>query len=314
MNENPKEIERIYVIMNPVAGNVETETLHEAVDSLCKRQNWKYEIYETTGEEDVAAVARKASEEGANLVIAAGGDGTVAGVVNGLVGSQVPVGVVPMGTGNGLARAMNIPLDILEALEVLAGEHEVHEVDVMKVGDQHFVLNVSAGLSSRGMMKTPAEEKQRLGILAYAKNILRDAVQTEPLVFNLTLDNHQVQVQATEVLLSNGVVLEEPVLFGSREKYSDGCFDVNILTASSPTEFVRLAWDVLVNPEKPKENLRDLTVKERFVLDVEGEPVPVQADGEVIGETPVEVQVLPRAIRLVVPKEPPQETEAKSQQ
>jgi diacylglycerol kinase (ATP) len=300
--------------MNPVAGNAEAETLREVIDSLCSRKGWQYEIYETTGEEDVAEVARKAAEEGADLIVAAGGDGTVAGVVNGLVGSKVPVGVAPMGTGNGLARAMDIPLDILEALEVIAGEHEVQEVDVMKVGDQHFVLNVSAGLSARGMKETPAEEKQRLGMLAYAKNILQDAVQTEPLVFNLTLDNHQVQVQATEVLLSNGVVLEEPVLFGSREKYSDGSFDVNILTAASPTEFVRLAWDVLVNPDKPKESLRDLTVKERFVLDVEGEPVPVQADGEVIGETPVEVQVLPHAVRIVVPKRKPEEPEPADQE
>ena len=76
-----------------------------------------------TGKEDLKKITRSACDNGFNLIIAAGGDGTVAGVVNGLVGTQVPMAIIPLGTGNGVARAMKIPLNLKDAVEVLSGEN-----------------------------------------------------------------------------------------------------------------------------------------------------------------------------------------------
>ena len=294
----------IYVILNPVAGNSDPDELRQALEELSKKRGWIHKVYVTTGEENIAEVTRAACSEGANLVIAAGGDGTVASVVNGLKDTGVPLGIIPVGTGNGLARAMRIPLEPEQAMQLLFGEHTVMAIDAMQVSDRIFVLNVSAGISSRAMRDTEPEEKQRFGMLAYARKIIQDAVETEPSVFNITLDGLQIQVKASEVLVSNAKLLKEPpYLFGAREGFNDGEFEVNILTASDTNELVRLAWNLLVDPEESKKDLHDLTVRESIIIDVAGEPLPVQGDGEEYGQTPVEVSMLRNAIQIIVPTE-----------
>lgn len=301
-NESLVLSHRAFVILNPVAGNSSAGNIQEMLKDFGERHAYSLEIYETTGKEDVAEVARQACRGDIDLILAAGGDGTVAGVVNGAMHTDVSVGIIPVGTGNGLARALRIPLDTQEAIALIGGEHTFQSLDAMQVGDQYFVLNVSAGISSKAMNETDPEDKRRFGMLAYAQNILKDAMEGQDHHFRLVLDGHEVHVRAIEVLVSNGVLLkQEPILFGSREQFNDGQLNVNIVTASKPTELVRLAWDVLMDPTQPKEDIHDLTVEESVILDVVDGKLPVQADGEVIGETPVEIRLVRSAIRVVVP-------------
>ncbi len=293
----------LYVIMNPASGNADGEAVHLALGELCQKLGCEHEIYETSGDEDLAQVVHAACERGASLVIAAGGDGTVAAAVNGLIGTGVPLAIIPVGTGNGLARAMNIPLQVKGSIELLGGDYEVAEIDAMQVGDKYYVLNVSAGMSAHVMKNTRPEDKQQRGLLAYVETMVKDLPQREPSVFDLELDGHRFQVRAIEVLVANGQIFKEPpYLFGARPGFYDSRLEVNILTASKPAEFVRLAWDLLIDPDQRKTDLRDLTVKERIRLGTQGEPLPVQADGEVIGQTPVEIRLAPGAIRMVVPR------------
>ena len=301
-NINRKPYENIYVILNPIAGHSKVEDLQPAIEKHFTDLGWSYEIYETTGKENLSEVARDAHEHGADLVVAAGGDGTVSGVVNGLVNEDVPLGIIPVGTGNGLARAMGIPLVPQEALELLTGEHSIFCIDAMQVGDKYFILNVSAGISSRAMGETSPEEKRRLGVLAYAQNILKDVVKNETAVFNLDLDGHTVRLEAAEVLIASGTIRQEgPLLFGDRDYYRDGELEVNILTASQTSDYVRLAWDLLLDKQDSSGSLKDLTVKHEIRLDVSGRSLPVQADGEVIGKTPVVIKMVPGALQVVVP-------------
>ena len=294
---------KIYVILNPIAGHSSAEALSALLEQHCGERGVVYEVYETTGKEDVAEIARQAVKEGAELVIAAGGDGTVAGVVNGLIKTQTPLGILPVGTGNGLARALRIPLDPQEALSLILGKHDLQPIDAMQVGDRHYMLNVSAGISSRAMRETPPEQKQRFGMLAYAWVIVQQLVGYEPRRYNLTIDGHQVQVRAAEVLVSNGTVLQDlPRIFGDPKDMNDGQFDVHILMARTIGDYLRLLGSLLVKPKERKAELRSLPVKKSIVLDAVQRSQPVQADGELIGRTPVEVTLVPGAIRIVVPK------------
>jgi len=301
MNKSFVSFERIYVILNPIAGHADVEKVRAGLEKLSQARGWQYQVYETTGDENVSEIAGQACRDGAQLVVAAGGDGTIAAVVNGLVHTGIPLGVIPVGTGNGLARAMQIPLDLNSAIQLLAGDYILQDMDAMQVDSRHFVLNVSAGISARSMQETETEEKQKFGMLAYAKTIIQDALENEPSLFTLTLDGIQVQVRASEVLVSNGEVLKEPpLIFGACESFADGRMEVNILTASKPTEYLRLAWDLLVDPDH-KNDVHDMSVREKITLEIEGEPQPVQADGEVIGQTPVEIQLVRNALQVLVP-------------
>ncbi len=302
-NQAGLKAQKIYVVLNPVAGHSIAGELQRVLEQQFGELGWTYEVYETTGEENLTEVTRAACQNGAGVVVAAGGDGTVSGVVNGLVHTEIPLGIIPVGTGNGLARAMGIPLLPEDAIRLLAGEHTLQCVDAMQVGEEYFVLNVSAGISSRAMRDTKPEDKRRLGVVAYAQNILNDVIQAKTNRFQLSLDGHQVNVEAAEILVANGNVLKEgPPLFGSREAYSDGKLEVNILTAYDASDYIKLAWDVLVDAQE-SDKVKDLTVRGRITLDVVGKPMPVQADGELIGKTPVEVILVPKALNVIVPVE-----------
>jgi YegS/Rv2252/BmrU family lipid kinase len=292
------------VVLNPIAGNASAGEIRKALEETFSRQGWTLDIYETTGKENVAELTRAACEKGAGLVVAAGGDGTVAGVVNGLVNSGIPLGILPVGTGNGLARALSIPLDLESALALLIEDHDLIELDALQVGDSYYILNVSAGISAHAMRDTPPEQKRRFGMAAYVWTFVTQALGFQPRRFNLNLDGHPAQVRASEILVSNGALLKEaPFPLGPREKFNDGIFDVYIITAQNLGDYLRILWNLIFNRNGRKKELRTLTVKKNIRIEGAGREYTVQADGEVIGRTPVEVTVAPSAVKVIVPKE-----------
>jgi diacylglycerol kinase (ATP) len=267
--------------------------------------DWTYDLHEITGDDDVSALVRTACSGGVKLVIAGGGDGTVASVVSGLWQADACLGILPLGTGNILARAMAIPNTPEQAIQLIVGVHAVQPLDVMRVADQSFVLNVSAGLSARTMRDTRSEHKRRFGVLAYAWTLAGNLLHLQPRHFKLTADGHQVQVRASEILVANGTFLQEPLFpYDSVQGFDDQQFDVYILKARTLIDYLRLAWGVLRRSRKRQAELRTLPIRTSITIDALGRPQPVQADGEWIGQTPVTVELVPSAIHLLVPAQP----------
>lgn len=304
VNGDKKPAKFIYVVMNPVAGNAGSLDVGESLKNCFPADSYRIEIYETTGEEDLKEVTRKACEQGAGLVIAAGGDGTVAGVVNGLIGSGVPIGLIPLGTGNGLARAMKIPLESEKAIELLVGEHNIMDLDAMQVEDKYFILNVSAGVSAKAMRNTPPETKQRFGIAAYVWTIATELSGLNPRKFNLVVDGIQMQVRATEILISNGTILTNPPdPLGPPQEFNDKVLDVYIVETRTFGDYLRTGWELFTRPKQKKTNIHHMKVAKTIRIDTVGKPQSTQGDGEPIGETPIEVSLVPDAIKVIVPVE-----------
>jgi diacylglycerol kinase (ATP) len=292
----------IYAVINPVAGNASAEDIRQALLNRFDEGDHTVDIYETTGKENVAELTRQACQNGANLVIAAGGDGTIAGVVNGLVGSDVPLGILPAGTGNGLARAFQIPLNLEDALDLLTGEHSFCPIDAMKVGDKYYLLNVSAGIGARAMKKTPHTIKRRFGFAAYVWSVFSELVGFSPKRFNLVADGLQMQVRATEVLVSNSSLFEnmsKPL--GEPGDFSDRSLDVYIIPGRSFGYYLRMAAEVLSRSPRNADTLQHISVEKSIQIDSIGVPQPAQADGEVIGSTPIHIELKPEAVRIIVP-------------
>jgi diacylglycerol kinase (ATP) len=293
---------RAFFVFNPIAGGASAEEFRAGIERHLIERGWSCEVYETTGEEDVSEVTRQAGEQGYGLIAAAGGDGTVAGVVNGLIHSPVPLGIIPLGTGNGLARALGIPLDVEEAIRLLVDEHRIVHIDALQVGEDYYILNVSAGISGMAMRKTEPEQKKRFGMAAYVRTIVQEALEFRPKPFRLKVDGIQMNVRATEVLVSSGALLKEsPLPLGSPDSYSDGQFDVYVFSARSFLDYIRILWNLIVKPVESNPDLRNLVVKESIRIEVLGPPQPVQADGEVLGETPVEIRVAAGVVNVITP-------------
>jgi diacylglycerol kinase (ATP) len=295
---------KILVVVNPIAGSLSDMNEFKAVlEERLKKQGKTFQIYETTGKEDLAELTRAASVQGVEIVVAAGGDGTIAGVINGLVHTDVLLGILPMGTGNGLARAMEIPLELSEAADLIFGDHCVIEIDVMQAGEKYFVLNVSTGISSRSMRETKPESKRRFGIIAYVWTIFGQLFEYKSNRFRLQVDGKDYLIRATEILISNGTLLENlPDPLGPPDTFFDGLFEVYIVRGRSFGDYLRMLWGVLTKQDEGDNKLRQITFKDKIVVESTLGAQNVQGDGELYGYTPVEVNMVPKALKVIVPK------------
>lgn len=295
---------KAFVVFNPKAGNaIQNDAFHAALATCFSPPEWTFDVHETTGEDDVTAICEEACREGASVVVAAGGDGTVVDVANALVGSSTPLGIVPLGTGNDLARVLNIPLTMNDALDLLIGEHDIIEADALRVGEYYYLSNVSVGFSPHMMKETPSHQKKRFGRLAYIWTMFKQSRIFQLHRYTLTVDGHPTRIRASEVLISNTKLLEAPPqLFGSPQSLSDGQLDAYLVTAQTLGDYVQLIWNVLRRPGQSVAKLHHWVGQQRIRIEVDGKPQLVQADGEVIGYTPVEVELVPKVIRIIMPK------------
>ena len=296
--------QKVFVVFNPSAGKeAQAAEVRAALTRHFMAPRWTLEIYETTGQadEDVAALCRAACEKGADLVIAAGGDGTLIGVANGLVHSPVPLGILPLGTGNGLARALLIPLNLDEAIELLVNDHTVMAIDALQVGERYFFSNVSVGISPKMMKDTKSADKKLFGPLAYALAMIKRSGVFQLQRYTLTLDGRPRSIRAAEVLISSPTLLEKPpFLLGPPDTLDDGQLEVYVVTAHTVGDYARLVWDLFRRPGKSAAKLSHLAATHSVRIEADRSHL-VQADGEVIGHTPVEVHLVPKAIRVIRP-------------
>lgn len=309
---------KAFLVLNPVAGNSEPDEvrrlLEEQAQGASGRAAWEYEIYETTGEEDLPSVVREALGRGVDLVVAAGGDGTVSGVASGLAGAvpagRVPMAILPLGTGNAMARALRVPLDAGQALELALGRHDLRRIDLMRLAGRFFLANITVGLSAEIMQEAGSDEKQRFGLLAYVAAALTASLGSPEgdrrnRHFHLAVDDRSLELQASEILVLNSGVLGLPnVELGLDVHPDDGRIDIYAVPAETLADSVLQAWRLVAGSHEEDSDIRHLTAGRRVSIGCDG-AVPLQADGESLGEIAaseyIDIEVVPAAVSIVVP-------------
>lgn len=297
-----EERRRIFVVLNPMAGSCTAEDVRLALDRHFAPPD-EYEIYETTGldDEDVVAVVREAAERDYSLIVAAGGDGTVSDVAEGLIGADIPMGIIPVGTANVFARELELPLDLDGACAALAGPRATTSVDAMQVGDKLYVLQIGIGIDSLMIRDTEREAKRRFGRAAYLWTAFTRLIGFQPMRFTIVADGVRSRPRASQVLVANGGVLGiPPFRWGPHIRPNDGRIDVCVVSARTALDYLGLAWHTALGQQRRDRNVRYFAARQSIVISAD-RPLPVQADGEIIGETPIQIQVVPSALQVVVP-------------
>lgn len=289
-----------FVVLNPKAGPPGTTGIRDAVARHLGGQGISYEIFEFTGAENLHDVVATTLERGTTCVVAAGGDGTISAVADALIGRDALMGILPAGTGNSLARALAIPEDLDAAAALLVGNASVALIDALAVNDQYAVLNVSAGITAVAQDATGVLEKQFLGRMAYGLETIKAALDFAPTRFLLQIDGKEQAQEAMDLTVANGLLLGGlPLDWGPAERLQDRQLDAYLLLANGPLAAGGLLAELILNEESGV-YVRHLSVTERVRVVTE-RPVPVQADGEVIGETPITISLVPSALRVLVP-------------
>jgi YegS/Rv2252/BmrU family lipid kinase len=300
--ERPNDLRRVFVVLNPMAGSCTAEDVRTALEQHFG-DRIDLEIYETTGrdDEDIVATVRAVIERGVDLVAAAGGDGTVSDVAEGVIGTDVPLGIIPVGTANVFARELELPMTLDEACSLLAGEHTITSVDAMRLGEKYFVLQIGIGLDSLMIRDTEREAKRRFGRAAYIWTALTRLVGYQPVRFTIVADGQRIRPRASQVVIANGGVLGVPPFrWGPNISPDDGRIDVCVVSARTVLDYLGLVWHTVLGQQRRDRNVRYLTARQSIAISAD-HPLPVQADGEIVGETPVQVQVVPNAVKVIVP-------------
>lgn len=293
----------VRIIANPMAGKDEPVFGPLAAAFGETNVRWNIDVTNDPGEE--AALVERAVAEGAKVVVAFGGDGTVSAVAHALLDHpDVLLGVLPGGTANVFARELGIPLDPQAAANLLAGPHDVREVDVgiatfADGASRTFTLRVSAGLEATMVEEAPREEKERLGELAYVLSTLRQLPQVRAVRYRIATDRGDaIEADGLFAVVTNARMLGfADAAYPDDVKVDDGLLD-GIIPPAGLTELVGAAAAAATGGDSP-----GLEHVQGTRLELQADPPQrVSVDGEVLGDTPVSVEVRAAAVRVVVPQ------------
>jgi len=241
--------------------------------------------------------------------VPAGGDGTVSDVAEALIGTDVPLGIIPVGTANVFAHELGIPLDLEGACALLGSQDSTTSVDAMKVGDQYFVLQIGIGIDSLMIRDTDRQSKRRFGRAAYLWTAFTRLIGYQPVRFTIVADGRRIRPRASQVLIANGGVLGVPPFrWGPNIRPDDGKVDVCIVSARTALDYLGLIWHTIWDQQRRDRNVRYLTATRSIAISAD-QPLPIQADGEIIGETPLQIEIVPDALKVIVPAPTSQESE-----
>ncbi|MEO6526388.1 MAG: diacylglycerol kinase family protein [Gemmatimonadaceae bacterium] len=239
-----------------------------------------------------------------DVVLTLGGDGTAMEVAGALAWSEIPIGVLPGGTGNLLARALGIPMKVEKAVPALLGG-TLKRIDLGVVSGRRFAVAAGVGIDASMVEETPRWMKHRLGVLAYTliatRAALRAVLRRRFFLARVTVDGEVIERRAAAVMFANfGAILEDRIAFGPAIEVDDGVLDCCIFSPRNLRDALRIMWRVTRRDFRPDPSIlyRKGT---RFRL--ETEPVlSLQADGELLGPTPAEITVEPLAAHLLIPR------------
>lgn len=290
----------IKVILNPTAGTaIALEQLQEALEEL-----GEVAIARTERAGHAEELARAAADEGFGTVVAAGGDGTLHEIVNGLseAGGRCRLGLVPLGTGNDFARTLGIPLEPREAVAVLArgDTRETDVVDLTIGGRLRRMINSSAGgLVGELGERMDKRNKEWWGSLAYFISAAIELPRMQEYRLRLAFDDSpRWELDGLDMFVGNGRSVGGGVRATPEAMLNDGKIDVLIAPTAPMATIALWGAKVLTGQHRPDDGL---ITRRAARLEVDSDPpMPINADGELLGTTPAVYEVRPRALRVIV--------------
>jgi diacylglycerol kinase (ATP) len=280
------------IILNPAAHSERAQRKQARVESLAR----DCVVYTTTYVGEAESMARRAVEEGFQKIVAAGGDGTINEVVNGLAGTRATLGLLPIGTMNVFATELGLPVhDLKGCWDIVQGAH-TREVDLAKANQKFFVQLAGVGLDAQVVKETSAQLKRNFGPLSYLISAAQIAARQPPRLF---IQSEDASIdQGSFVLVGNGRLYGGPFPFFKHAALDDGLLDVVVFKRLGYLEIIKYLQDVIFSseirvPEVEYFQTRRLRVESN-------QTVPVELDGELVGNCPVEFGLQERALRVLV--------------
>ena len=294
----------IHFIVNPISGNGNNLLTPETVSRVFNLDHFCFEIKETQKPKHATELTNASIIEGADIIVACGGDGTVNEIASCLVGSSVKLGVVPMGSGNGFAATLKIPKSIIGALNIIKESNNT-QIDVGEINKNYFFSNTGIGFDAN-VIKNYSKTSQRK-LTSYLKAFLLTFFNNPAShTLKITTESQSMKLKPFMVFASNSNEMGYDVSLTPKASTQDGVLDIIIVEPLNKLEIIYFAFLLLVKkPQRFKKAHYFLTKKTEitnfdkggFLAQIDGEPRQINTNT-------IKITVNKKALSVVVPQNP----------
>ena len=283
-------------VINLISGTSDKAAIPGLIDQYLDKTKFEYEIAITQYAGHASEIATKAKDDGVDVVVAVGGDGTVNEVARAIVHSNTALGIIPCGSGNGLARHLLLPLNVRKAIDVI-NRNEVRQLDYGIINDYPFFCTCGMGFDAFVSMKF-AEAGKR-GPITYVENVLREGLKYKPETYTIEDDNGTLQYKAFLISCANASQYGNNAYIAPQASMSDGLMDVIIMEPFDVFEAPQISIEMF--SKTLDKNSKIKTFRTRHLHIHRDKPGVIHYDGDpVMTGADIDIELKPKGINIIV--------------
>lgn len=292
-----QKLTKLLFVINPIAGDIDKEELEEDIISICKEHGITYDIYRTTGEKDKEVIKSKLEEKGYDGVFAAGGDGTVSIVASLLIGTTTPLGMIPLGSGNGLSKDLDIPQDTEEALELIY-QNIIRNIDTITLNGHPSIHLSDLGFNAL-VVKGFCEGGTR-GPGSYARVALQEYLGYESKTYRIETDIETFEGKAFMVTVANANAFGSNANINPNGVLNDGRFEICLIEPFPKAAGIAILYKLYTDSIDTSVYTRRLSCKTATIYNLEHEVLHIDGEPVDLGDKIV-VQMHTKSLKVILP-------------
>lgn len=288
---------KIVFIINPISGTQNKELIKKSIAKKLDKLQYEAEMIYTEYAGHAIKIAAQKAAEGAFAVVAIGGDGTINEIARSLVHTNTALGIIPCGSGNGLARHLEIPMDTNKAIDII-NTGKIESIDYGKINDTPFFCTCGVGFDAFISMKF-AEDGKR-GLLAYLEHTVKEGWKYKPEKYNLTMDDVKTTHTAFVIACGNASQYGNNAYITPQATLNDGLLDVTILEPFNMLEAPSISFQLFNKTIDQNSRVKTYRCKKLHiqreksgVAHYDGDPVMMDAD--------IDVEIIQQGLKVIIP-------------
>lgn len=289
---------KIVFIVNPISGTLDKESILRHIETTLDKNTYTYTIAKTDYAGHACELARQAAADGVNVVVAIGGDGTVNEVGRGLIHSQTALGIIPCGSGNGLARHLGVPMDSQKAIEVL-NEYNVRTIDYGLINNLPFFCTCGIGFDAYVSFKFASSGKR--GLLTYIENTLREGLRYKPEFYEISDEEGIHQMNAFLIACGNASQYGNNVYIAPEASISDGLLDVTVMEPFDIIDAPKVAIQLMNKTITSNSHIHSFRTKHLHIRREREGVVHFDGDPIMMGNE-IDIEIVSQGLRVIYGK------------
>lgn len=293
---------KILFVVNPVSGGSNKDDLNDTITSFSKEHGFEFKLYKTSGDKDNQHIAEHLEQFKPDKVVVGGGDGTIQLVAGTMINAQknIPLGIIPLGSANGLATSLNLPTDVVAGLNSIVNSRKVKKVDLLKINDKHVCVHL-CDIGANALLIKNYEENNERGMMGYARYLIKSIQDSELLNYRIVMPDEVQEKEGYMLAIANAHKYGTGVHI-SDGSISDGLFEIsNIgkITLDAAIKAGLTIFNVFIDKDMFSDVVRatnaDIYIRPKAHF---------QIDGEYMGETDhLKIAIMRSAIQVLMPDE-----------